>query len=277
MVISVALAILRGYKIVPIVPEIVLRGNYLCLGSLSQDMSKLSGRNYPGDLEPREAEEWLNVLVNEFGGEAESKEAFAQSVGHKSTNSGTFRRKVADARKYELMTPRGTFEATELGFQLANPRDQQERYEAIYEMLQNVPIIAEIHDTLNGSEAPGEFWRVLTELTDANPKEAREVSGWLGELYEELLYAEQNLESEKEQKADSQEGASTIESNEEPQSISAGGEASNSTLPDSAIFVKVGNDELRFEETTDVNIELVQRFLETKKEEGEEEGIQMRF
>jgi hypothetical protein len=240
-------------------------------------MSKLAGRDYPGDLDPKEAEEWLNVLVNEFGGEAESKEAFAQAVGHKSTSSGTFRRKVADARKYELMTPRGNFEATELGFKLANPRNGQERYEAIYEMLRNVPLVAEIHDTLNGSEAPGEFWRVLTELTDANPKEARDISDWLGSLYEELLSAEKKMEAETENEPTPVEKSDSTESRSGAQFSGESAQTGNQSVPESAIFVKVGNDELRFEDITDINIELAQKFLESKKDDSNGGGVQMRF
>lgn len=245
-------------------------------------MSKLAGHSYPGDLEPEEAEKWTDVLVNEFGGRAESKEAFAQSVGHKSTSSGTYKRKVADARKYGLMTPRGDYEATELGFQLANPRDEYERHEVIQEMLLNNPLLHDIHDTLNASRTPEEFWRVLTELTDANPKEARDAEEWLQKLYEELKQATDYLEKEDNPAEETEESKGTIEPELPDNATSVEAQPEIQPTPESEIFIKVGNDELKFEELTDVNIELGQQFLETKKnteerEDSDEEMKQTRF
>lgn len=232
-------------------------------------MSKIGGRDYPGDLEPREAEDWMNILVNEFGGEVESKEAFAQAVGHKSTSSGSFRRKIADARKYGLMTPRGTFEATDLGMQLANPVDEQDRMETRFEMLQNISLFKDIYERINGNDPPNEFWRILTEITDADPKKARKVADWIEHLYESMLEAEKVAEGE----VAPEEDETTI--TETARTAAGKTQSHQGPESESAIFLRIGNDELRFEELTDTNIEIAKQFLDSKK--GDNGGVQMRF
>lgn len=239
------------------------------------NMAKIAGRSYPGDLDPDEADKWADTLVNEFGGHAESKEAFAQSVGHKSTSSGTFKRKVADARKYGLLTPRGDYEATDLGFRLANPENSEERHETIFQMLENVPILSDLYDTLNGSEPPDEFWRILTEITDANPKEARESAEWIENLYSAMLEADRYLDQRSQFHGEGDE--SREESDQTKESSESDRRPPSEIQPESALYVKVGNDEIRFEDVNDVNIELAQRFLDTKKEDTDDESQQMKF
>lgn len=224
-------------------------------------MAKIADYKYPRELDPEEAEEWVDVLVNDFGGTAESDESFAQAVGHRSATSGTFRRKIADARKYGLMAPRGTFKATDLGFKLANPEDDRSRHEAYYEMLQNIELLTDIHDAISGN-IPDEFWRVLTEQTDANPRDAREAADDIENLYETLVDAERKLEQSEVEE----------EKREEPSDVDGPDEVATAT-PDSALYVKVGNDELRFDALNDTNLRLVRQFLGSKMEEPPEDDL----
>lgn len=226
-------------------------------------MAKLAGRDYPGDLDPEEAKKWMDVLVNNFGGRAESKEAFAQEVGHKSTSSGTFIRKIADARKYGIIAPRGDYKATQLGTDLANPRNSQHEDELTLKMLRNISLLSDLHDTLDGSFPP-ELWRVLTEITDANPKEAKKAEEWLEHLYESMVDAEGNLEKladSTDEKNDQEETKSDSRDN-----VRAESSQLVQSTPDFEIYVKAGNDEIRFEQMTDINIELARQFLKSKKE-----------
>lgn len=224
-------------------------------------MAKIADYTYTRELSPEEAEDWMDVLVNDFGGVAESDESFAQSVGHKSAASGTFRRKIADARKYGLMTPRGTFEATNLGHQLANPKNDRKRHEAYHEMLRNLPLLTDIHEVVRGN-VPEEFWRVLNEQTDANPKEAREAADDIRELYEKLIESERKLErfGEKEDE----------QVDEQPPDDDSDQTEKESSSPESELYIKVGNDELRFDELDDTNIRLVREFLASKMEDPNE-------
>lgn len=236
-------------------------------------MAKIDNYRYPADLDPEEAEEFVSVLVNDFGGTAENREAFAQAAGHKTKDSGAFTRKVADARKYGLMTPRGDYEATEIGFRLANPRDETDRRKALFEMLENIELLSEIYDDLNGNEPPNQFWRVLSEITDTNPKEARDASNRVEDLYREMLRVEVNDTSEENTQLADGDGEDSAESTKE------NSQPNQKKQQEDALYLRVGDDELRFSELTDINIELAQRFLESKKgrEESKEDGVQMRL
>lgn len=228
-------------------------------------MSKLGGSSYPGDLRPEEAISWVEILLDRFDGATKNKKAFAKEVGHQSTSSGTFRRKLADARKYGLMTPRGDYEITELGKRLAQPKDERDRHDAIFRMLQDVNLLRRIGHELDSSEPPEEFWQVLVEVTDAEPAEAKKVEDWIKNLYETMIealaVAEGQLPVDE----------SDIPSNSEGRTQTAQKDARTQLTdePDSALYVKVGNDVLRFEELTDRKIEIAQDFLEEKKGGGD--------
>lgn len=237
-------------------------------------MAKIDSYRYPADLDPDEAEEFIQVLVNDFGGVAENREAFAQAAGHKTKDSGAFTRKVADARKYGLITPRGDYEATELGFRLANPTDETDRREALFEMLENIELLTVIYDDLNGNSPPQQFWRVLSEIADTNPKEARDAANRVEDLYREMLRVEVDDTGEEEAQLADEDGSVSTETTEEVS------QPKPEAPQNDALYLRVGDDELRFSELTDINIEIAQQFLESKREKGEseqKEGVQMRL
>jgi len=239
-------------------------------------MAKIGDYRYPDDLDPNKAKEYLDILVNEFGGVAENREAFAQAAGHKNKKSGAFTRRVADARKYGLMTSRGDYEATELGFRLANPRDETDHWNAKFEMLQNIELLADIHDELNGNSPPEQFWRVLNEIAETNPKEARDASDRVEELYRLMLRAEVD---QNQQQNTGEDAAQSTSKDSKPASHSEkSGSTQKRQTQSGEIYVRVANDEMRFDDLTDVNLQLAQQFLESKKESGDDSGgVQMRF
>lgn len=239
-------------------------------------MAKIGGRDYPSELDPEESENIADVLVNQFGGEAESKEAFAQAIGHSTANSGTYMRKVGDARKYGIITARG-LRATKLGRRVANPRSEKDRSNAKLEMLENVSLLSDINSSLNGNEPPGEFWRILADVSDANPKEAKEAAPRLKELYKEMRKLRNQKEnSSVETPTKSVKGSLDVDTNSAPDVV---GEVNSKSEP--AIHVKIGEDELRFSEVNDANIDLAQRFLNSKKKEKSKsdpiQGFQAKF
>lgn len=245
-------------NLLPVVPLIAVLSsiNYLYSRPIEFYMPKVGKYKYPGDLDPEAAEEWMDILVNGFGGSAQDQESFAKEVGHSTSESGSFNRKVADARKYGLMTPRGTLEATDLGQRLANPRSEQERQEIFAEMLQNIDILGAIYEDLDGGTEE-QFWRVINRLTTANPKEAREAATDLEPMYNRLREAKQETEAVEEPEPQE----------EKPESNS--GEWHK--VPEAALYVKVDGDELKFSELTETKIELVRTFLKEKKEQLAEE------
>lgn len=238
-------------------------------------MAKLDGYSYPKDLDPDEAEQLLDTLVNEFGGVASNREAYAQALGHKTKNSGSFTRKIADARKYRLISPRGDYEATELGFRLANPRSERERNEAKYEMIANLDLLSEVYNELNGKQPPEQFWRVLHEMLDINPKEARDSAPRIEELYRKMLRVDVDDEEEYSEVDTSSEtdGDEPTDSNIESQSSK---DEVSTVSADAALYLRIGDDEIRFSEVNDIHIQLLQQFLESKRGDSESnsDGIQ---
>jgi len=235
-------------------------------------MSKLGGVDYPGDLAPHEAELWMETLLMEFNGSTGNKEAFAKAVGHKSTSSGTFRRKLADARKYDLMTPRGDLEITPLGKRLADAETSQERMSAYLTMLRQIPLIRKIRSKLDGADPSenddDEFSDALQAITDADP--SPEVSRWIKSLYSTMMEAEKAVEDQPEIDLESAE-----EAHNDDWSATKIAQSDPDEEHSSAILLRVGHDELRFEELNDTNIEIAKQFLESKK--GNDGSVQMRF
>lgn len=218
-------------------------------------MPKIGGERYP-ELSVEDAIEVAEVLVNDFGGEAKSQEAFAQSLGHSSSNSGTYYSKIADVRNYGLMPSRG-IEATELAFEVANPRNERELAEVKFEMYENIEILSEIYDSLSGNDAPDDFWRVIAEVTETNPKEARDAEKTILELYRGMRKAKREMEASKETAVDSGETETTKQTE---------GQRSTPQEPsEPGIFVRVGEEELRLSETSNMYIDLARDFLESMK------------
>lgn len=237
-------------------------------------MAKIGDQDYPADMSPEEARQAIETLVNEFGGKAGSEEAFAQSIGHKSTNSGTYLRKRADMRKFGLMKPRSV-EATEFGIEAANPRDREHEREILFEMLQNISLLSEIYDTLNGTE-PDDLWRILTEITEAEPKAAQEAEGKIEDLYLKLIEYEPDKEKDQDLHSGDEREQSTGDSTSQTKQVPTESTIESTQEGSSGVFVRVGNDELKLEEVSDSNIELAQQFLESKKG-ADANHVQMTF
>lgn len=239
-------------------------------------MAKIGDEKYC-ELSVEKAIESAEVLVNNFGGDVGSEEAFAQALGHASSNSGTYYTKVADLRRFGILPSRG-LEATDLAERLASPRNPQEKADAIFEMLNNVSILSEVYERLNGGEPPEDFWRVLTEITSTNPKEAREAAPPIEEQYRVMKEADRRRK--KEEESEEEVSQETIDTSQEQV------EKSPETSPsDSPIYVKVGDDELRLSKVNDAYIGIAQDFLERLKarerpkfnSESEEESEQTRI
>lgn len=219
-------------------------------------MGKIDGYKYP-DISAQTAVEIADIIVNEFGGNPSSEEAFAQEVGHSSTKSGAYRSKIADARRWGVLPSRG-IEATELAFRLANPQDEVAEEEAMHELYQNISLLKQLYDHLDGRKPPSEFWRVIAEVTDTNPKEAKDTAPDIRNLYNEMLKYE--LDETDEQQNSEEDDAEILDSDERI-------EVSQQT-PSGGVFVKVGDDTLSLGEVSETNLELARFFLESKKREA---------
>lgn len=220
-------------------------------------MGEIDGYKYPG-LDADEAIDIADVLVNEHGGNVKSEETFAQDVGHSSSKSGAYKQKIADTRKWGILPSRG-IEATELAFRLANPESRKSERKARFEMYQNIELLDQLYKHLDGREPPSEFWRVLTEIAETNPKEAKEAAPEIRHLYNEMLdYADS------EEQNDESDDAEIIEESAPQQSAP---NRTNAAVGDDGVFLRVGDDQLSLGEISVMNLELAKVMLEQKKEE----------
>jgi len=218
-------------------------------------MAKLDGMRYPSKMTAEEAVKIAKIVVDEFDGKVSSEEAFAQAIGHSTANSGSFIKKVADARSYGILPTRG-LKATDLAHRVAHPKNNAERREAIFEMYQNVSLLSELYDQLNGNEPPSNLWSVLTEITDANRSDAKKAADDVRIHYEEMLKYDTDGDSS------SKETVSQQESDNTSTVVSTANNAN-----ESGIHLKIGGDEHHFAEVTDLNIELAMKILQSKKED----------
>lgn len=216
-------------------------------------MGSIDDYKYP-DLDVDEAVSIAETLVNQHGGDVTSEETFAQDAGHSSANSGAFKQKIADCRKYGLMASRG-YEATKLAHKVANPLDERSLREGKFEMYQNVRLLQYLHDHLDGREPPAEFWRVLTELCDTNPKEAKEQAGEIEGLYRAMIRVEPSEPEESKESTEGEGGSQGTESVSPPVAPSGGG-----------IFLQVGEETLSLDLSVS-NLQLAQAMLKIKESE----------
>lgn len=215
-------------------------------------MGQIASYKFP-EIEAQDAVEIADVLVNEFGGESNSEAAFAQALGHSSPKSGAYKSKMADARKWGVVSSRGV-EATELGYRLANPRDNESKRDAMFEMYQNIQILRDLHEHLDGRQPPAEFWRILEEITGTNPKEAKDAAPDIRSLYKEML----DHEPDSQVPAQEEDQTEIVEETNKPDR--------SRPSPD-GIYVSVGDDTLDLATVNETNIEMARFFLESKKRE----------
>lgn len=221
-------------------------------------MAALDGYKYP-DRDVEEVIEVADILVNEFGEEPSSEETFAQMLGHASKKSGAYKQKLADSRKYGVLPSRG-LEPTDLAFRIANPENDLAETKSRFEMFQNIPLFSTLYDHLNGQEPPSEFWRVLTEISDANPAEAKEAATEIRDIYRKMLRCAPDETSESSGEDD--ENTEDAEVVNETYNISARNPQSKG-----GILIQVGGDTLHLEEVSVMNLQLATAMLEQKQEQ----------
>ena len=222
---------------------------------LIEGMGKLDSHRYPGKLTVDDAVRVAEILVEELDGKVSSKQVFAEALGHSTAKSGSYITKVADARNYGILPKQG-LKATDLAYRIAHPKDDAEYREAIFEMHQNISLLSELYDYLDGKEPPSSLWSVLTEITGANRNEAKEAADDIRVLYEEMLEYDSKETSESEE-------STREEDSDDNQTIVP----TANTADGDGIFLKIGGDEHRFTEVNDLNIEIAVKILQSKKEQ----------
>jgi len=226
-------------------------------------MSKIQGFHLP-DLDPDEAVEIANTIVNEFGSEVTDEEAFARSIGHSTSNSGAYYKKVADLRRYGILPGRG-LQATELAKRIANPDTEADARQAKLEMMKHLDIVDALDDELDGKKPAGELWRVIANVTGGGPDEAREAAPRIAELYRKRRqYARDVASYNRPARVETADETGGVVN---PSNERAGLPSSSSEL-----YLEVGEDRLEFSDATDSNIQLTISFLESKLDDDNDDS-----
>ena len=136
-------------------------------------MGKIGTYDYP-EIAVGQAIVVAETLVNEFHKEVKDTNEFANRLGHKSSSSGTFLMKMGDIRKYGLMDKR-VYRATKRAEVLANPTNEEEKVQAIKEMILSIPLFEKLNNRLKTkSPTPEQFRTQLIETTGDREKSSRD-------------------------------------------------------------------------------------------------------
>lgn len=172
-------------------------------------ITKVGGYSIPR-YDFQTALENIEVLVNDFNGEINNQDNFAQAIGHSTSSSGAYSRKRGDLKKFGLVD--SSWNSTELAQRLVHPKTEHEKRRAKFEAFQNIDLLKELYNYTDG-EKPGEdFWIKVSEVADTTPAEAKEVVDKVESLYREMLRHEPEEEDNTTQQNSQKEETNQINS-----------------------------------------------------------------
>ena len=149
-------------------------------------MGKIGTWDYP-DLKVENALQIIETIAVQFNGKVSNLDAFAQALGHDSSNSGAFFYKIADLRKYGLITSRGNIELTPLGERIAHPNNPQERQEAIKEIVNNITFFKKLYEVLGNKSADINLHIILQDKFQIDRKDAQDNAPKIRNIYNKIL------------------------------------------------------------------------------------------
>ena len=204
-------------------------------------MPKIGQFDYP-TLKPEEAIEISTKLIKTFNGKPETENAFASAIGHKDSKSGTYIRKIADMRKYGLISKGQGIESTNLTEKLVNYKDEKERQNAMKTMFQNIPLMNVLIDRLKGKPSKDDFWIILSDIAKISREEAKNKANSVSKFYNKMLSYISNVLDEKDK--------STSEDNDSTQPEGFKMNPTPNISPDS-LFLQAGDIKLQSALTPD--------------------------
>jgi len=133
-------------------------------------MIKLGSYEIPG-IRIEEAIDAARALEQNLLGKEASKEAFAKALGQ-SPNSGSFFVKLADLRRYGLISGRGdTHQTTQLAKTLAYEKNPQNYQEARQALVFSIPLFKELYTRFEGAvPTETQFEIAVREITGEHPE-----------------------------------------------------------------------------------------------------------
>jgi|SRR3989338_953935 len=144
-------------------------------------MGKLGDYDYP-EMKPTDAVEAIRLIESNVGKKA-NLESIASALGHKTTNSGPFRVKIADLNRYGLIIGRGEISLSPLAERILRPTDEQELQASLKEMIFKIPLLKDMYQELNGSQPNDNFWIQLQKVTKSDRATAQQKAEEISKLY----------------------------------------------------------------------------------------------
>jgi len=128
----------------------------------------------------------VEIFKDKLQGKASSPDALAGVWGHKSGKSGAFLQKLADLRRYGLITNRG-LELTPLGEKIAKPINENELNENLKKMIFNIDLWKKIFEKLGGKMPSQDFWIMLHEVAGVDRGLAQKEAEKISKLYVDAI------------------------------------------------------------------------------------------
>lgn len=128
------------------------------------------------------------TVVGHFRDQAFSNEALASALGYSSAKSGPFHQRIADLRKYGVLTGRGSqLTACPLAQAIYNDRPG-ERAKALREMMESIPLFKALYEKF-GDKLPDDqtLTTALIQITDAGRPDVEGCLVMLREAYTDAL------------------------------------------------------------------------------------------
>ncbi len=126
--------------------------------------------------------EYAKRIVSTFKSDSMTGEALAHTMGHDNDRSGTFIRKLSDLKRYGLIESRGDgLYATDLAKRISAWTSEDERINALREMVFNIGIFKQLYDVLQSNTAPSEN-EVLSQLLNITKKDRADLQSISAEI-----------------------------------------------------------------------------------------------
>jgi hypothetical protein len=149
-------------------------------------MGKIGNFEYP-ELKVDDAIKSVKIFKEKLNGTTNSLDALAGLWGHKSSKSGTFLTKLADLRKYGLITGRGELKLTSLAEAIIYPQNESELSKNLKEMIFNVELWRTLYERLGGKMPTQDFWIILQEVAGIDRGTAQKEAEKISKLYVDTI------------------------------------------------------------------------------------------
>lgn len=145
-------------------------------------MSRPKVVDAPAQINATKAVEYAKKIVNEYKSGSITTAALAHTMGHENDKSGTFLVKLADLKRYGILESKGDgLYATDLAKRLSAWTSEEEKENALREMVFNITIFKQLYDAFQSNRAPSES-EILSQLLNITKKDRAELQSISGEI-----------------------------------------------------------------------------------------------